>query len=372
MNKFFKSAVRNMLKMISPEWEQRIVDQFHFNQLGRKPPEFWWQTLPQAREAKLDCGGIQVGDKLYIFGGLLSGGDVLRFVDIFDLQRNQWIDRLKMPEGMAESHVGMMSDGDRFIYCIAGQLGKHCSPATSHNFIFDTTTKGWLSLPPLPKPRYAPTVQYWRGRLHVIGGSKEDRNEPSVNHWSLAVEGSNALENEWREEIPIPRGGPHRASAILNDGLYVFGGQEGDYIAIPGDSTFKCTGDLTCEVVYPDVYKLEAGAESWKRMADMPVPSSHTENSMIRLGDKIIILGGQKYKDPQTRFIDLTDVVQMYDANTDAWKILGHLPYYTKSAVAGFYQDYIYFTTGQRNREDGSPRTGPYDNRTWRAKFKEW
>lgn len=58
--------------------------------------------------------------------------------------------------------------------------------------------------------RYAPATQLWRGRLHVMGGSKEDRHEPALEHWSLAVKNGNALEKEWRPEIPIPRGGPHR------------------------------------------------------------------------------------------------------------------------------------------------------------------
>jgi hypothetical protein len=44
----------------------------------------------------------------------------------------------------------------------------------------------------------------------VMGGSKEDRHEPGLEHWSLAVKDGKALE-EWRSEIPIPRGGPHRS-----------------------------------------------------------------------------------------------------------------------------------------------------------------
>ena len=43
-----------------------------------------------------------------------------------------------------------------------------------------------------------------------MGGGKEDRHEPGLEHWSLAVKDGKALENEWRAEIPIPRGGPHR------------------------------------------------------------------------------------------------------------------------------------------------------------------
>lgn len=43
-----------------------------------------------------------------------------------------------------------------------------------------------------------------------MGGGKEDRYEPGLEHWSLAVKDGKILETEWRTEIPIPRGGPHR------------------------------------------------------------------------------------------------------------------------------------------------------------------
>jgi hypothetical protein len=43
-----------------------------------------------------------------------------------------------------------------------------------------------------------------------MGGSKEDRWEPAVEHWSIAVSDGRALDIAWRSEIPIPRGGPHR------------------------------------------------------------------------------------------------------------------------------------------------------------------
>lgn len=58
--------------------------------------------------------------------------------------------------------------------------------------------------------RYAPATQLWRGRLHVMGGSKENRHTPGVDHWSIAVKDGKPLEKEWRKEVPIPRGGPHR------------------------------------------------------------------------------------------------------------------------------------------------------------------
>lgn len=63
--------------------------------------------------------------------------------------------------------------------------------------------------------RYAPATQLWRGRLHVMGGSKENRHTPALEHWSLAVKDGKALDKQWRTEIPIPRGGPHRFCELI-------------------------------------------------------------------------------------------------------------------------------------------------------------
>ena len=43
-----------------------------------------------------------------------------------------------------------------------------------------------------------------------MGGSKEDRQQPAQEHWSISVRNGKALETEWRNEVSIPRGGPHR------------------------------------------------------------------------------------------------------------------------------------------------------------------
>jgi hypothetical protein len=55
-----------------------------------------------------------------------------------------------------------------------------------------------------------------------MGGGKEDRHEPGLEHWSLAVKDGKALENEWQTEVPIPRGGPHRYVAVDLCHLHAF------------------------------------------------------------------------------------------------------------------------------------------------------
>jgi hypothetical protein len=54
-----------------------------------------------------------------------------------------------------------------------------------------------------------------------------DRKTPANEHRSLGVENGRAIESEWKPEGPIPRGGGHRASAVVKGRLYLFRGQEG-------------------------------------------------------------------------------------------------------------------------------------------------
>lgn len=54
-----------------------------------------------------------------------------------------------------------------------------------------------------------------------MGGSKENRHTPGLDHWSLAVKDGKALEKQWRTEVPIPRGGPHRLAYCLDSASYM-------------------------------------------------------------------------------------------------------------------------------------------------------
>ncbi|KAG1363388.1 putative kelch repeat-containing protein [Cocos nucifera] len=203
-------------------------------------PQLEWEEMAEAPVPRLDGAAVQIKNLLYVFAGYGTIDYVHSHVDIYNFSDNTWGGRFDTPKEMANSHLGMATDG-RYIYAVTGQFGPQCRGPTNRNFVLDTEMKVWHELPPLPVPRYAPATQLWRGRLHVMGGSKEDRHEPGLEHWSLAVKDGKALEKEWQNEIPIPRGGPHRACAVANDKLYVIGGQEGDFMAKPGSPIFKCS-----------------------------------------------------------------------------------------------------------------------------------
>ena len=68
-----KRLVRKVLRTIDPDLEEKLVDQYHFDQLKREPPEFIWKALKSAPYARLDSGLAHVGNEMFVFGGFLWG-----------------------------------------------------------------------------------------------------------------------------------------------------------------------------------------------------------------------------------------------------------------------------------------------------------
>ncbi|KAI4329453.1 hypothetical protein L6164_021714 [Bauhinia variegata] len=292
-------------------------------------PELKWEKMAPAPVPRLDGAAIQIKSLLFVFAGYGTIDSVHSHVDIYNFTDNTWGGRFDMPKEMAHSHLGMVTDG-RYIYVVTGQYGPQCRGPTARTFVLDTETKQWQDLPPLPAPRYAPATQLWRGRLHVMGGSKENRHAPGLEHWSLAVKDGKAIEKEWRSEIPIPRGGPHRACVVVDDRLYVIGGQEGDFMAKPGSPIFKCSRRE--EVVYTDVYMLDDEMK-WKVLPPMPKANSHIEFAW-------------------------------------KWSVVGKLPYRVKTTLVGFWNGWLYFTSGQRDKGPDDPSPKKVIGDMWRTKLK--
>lgn len=339
--------------------------------LGQRPPrtpDFQWEILPVGLHPRLDAGLVQIGSLLYCIGGYASQDEVLSVIDIFDTNRCRWNGPIPLPPEIPQSHLALACEAERFLYFAGGQLGARCSPCVAKVFALNLENRKWRELPPLPAPRYAGTMQLLEGRLHFVGGAEKDRYTPSSRHWSLAVCKGRALEEMWREETPIPRGGMHRASAIVQNQWFVFGGQEGDFIPFPNDPCFACDGQ-TVEQIYPDSFQWNARNQSWTRLPDMIVPASHTEFSVAVCGDTVFLAGGSIRKDAQTFAIELTDIVQAFNTRTQRWNIAGYLPFRSKTSLLAIHDNWLYLTAGQRDQSPHNSQPGFIEARTWRARF---
>lgn len=328
-------------------------------------PKMEWEQMPTAPVPRLDGYSIQIKNLFYVFCGFGNLDHVHSHVDIYNFTDDTWSDRIETPKEMANSHLGIATDG-RYIYLLTGQYGPQCRGPTASSFVLDTKTRKWSSFPSLPAPRYAPATQLWRGRLHVMGGSKENRHTPGVDHWSIAVKNGKAIEKEWRKEVPVPRGGPHRSCVPVGDRLYVIGGQEGDFQAKPGSPIYKCSRRR--EVLYGDVYMLDANMK-WHTLPPMPKANSHIECSWVLVNNSIVILGGTTENHPVNKRMMLVGEVFRFDLLSQEWSVIGRLPYRIKTTLAAYWDGWLYFTSGQRDRGSDNPQPKQVTGDTWRTKL---
>ncbi|XP_058729428.1 kelch repeat-containing protein At3g27220-like isoform X1 [Vicia villosa] len=93
--------------------------------------------LPPSME--LGANGL-IQNLFYAFSEYANLDNVHSLVDVFHFKSNKWVDIFDTLKEMAHSHLGVAIDG-----------------------------------------RYAPAIQLWRGRLHVMGGGKENRHTAALD-----------------------------------------------------------------------------------------------------------------------------------------------------------------------------------------------
>lgn len=350
-----RAAVRN--------WKRNIRDRLYRRRRPPLPVDFKWRPGLRCPQKLVEAGGAVIGKRAYIFNGFESIDKVANHCHVFDLGTKKWVDQFATPADMPQTHMGMATDGERFIFSIGGQWGAQCSPCTNRCDVYDAVGRAWGRLPDLPEPRYLSIAQFWNGRIHVVGGSKPDRCTPVREHWSLAVKAGCAVEPAWREEVAIPRGGIHRGAVIVNNSLYVLGGTEGDVKPIPSDAQFRCDWNKPPELFHGEVYRLDAGGHEWVRLADMPLAIAHNDASTIAIEDSILIFGGT------TSRVKCTDTVLRYQISADTWDVVGYLPYHMKSSFVACSAGEIFLLTGQRSISPEDHRAGKILDSVWMGKY---
>src|SRR5438477_99333 len=239
----------------------------------------WRPSIP-CLEAHMEAGSLRVGDRIYVIGGYQTLTRMCARMQILDIERGTWSYGPALPEGFPLTHAGLATDG-RFLFFVSGQPGPACEPASNRAWAFDLEKMAWEPMGPLPAARYSPLAEYIDGNLHVISGAIEDRDTICNDHFIMPIRGPGTaatalpgLESqEWRKGPPIPAGGDHAASVVIDERIYVIGGEHG-HAAMTMDPA-RCCGTYW---VHTHLFRYDPKREEWTRLADMPFGSSHIES----------------------------------------------------------------------------------------------
>jgi N-acetylneuraminic acid mutarotase/fibronectin type 3 domain-containing protein len=275
----------------------------------------WDQVAPSPIARAEALGGV-VNGKLYVMGGLFSGGHgtILATTrsDVYDPATNTWTRIKDMPEKL--THAGQVIVGDT-IWLIGGYVGDHPGPATNHVWKYNTTTNTWSAGPTLPKMRGAGGAGLIGNTIVFFGGMNYNRDWSAPNTWALDLNNQGA---GWVSKADMPNPRNHIAAASVGGFVYAIGGQYNQEEA---------------QIAQNEVDRYDLATDTWVKVGELPTVRSHINSSTFAWNGKILIVGGE------TAYNTVVRNVTLYDPATNTSTEMSPLPFGRSTSVAGVLPD---------------------------------
>ncbi|WP_158546237.1 malectin domain-containing carbohydrate-binding protein [Adhaeribacter pallidiroseus] len=303
-------------------------------------PEFTsikWGTAASQPYSTHEVHGEVVNNKLYIFGGYdptKSGYTPTKRAYRYDPNTNSWqaiADLPHTPKGSnfgGVTHVGTANDGTN-IYLAGGYPSNSTGTGqvfgTKQVWRYNVASNNYTALPNLPYELATGQLKYLNGKLHYMGGANKSRADVPI-HYALDLSNLGA---GWKSMKPLINATNHAGSAVYGGKIYYFGGSHGQ-----NDET----------VVQKTVQIYNPATDTWTRGADMPTGRDHISSTVVVLGNRILVLGGE------VRHSVRSALVSAYSPATNSWQELTPMPATKSGGVAGLLNGNIYYTGGNQTK----------------------
>ena len=174
-----------------------------------------WSPLPLA----LAYGVMaQVRGKIYIIGGMK---DETLCLDIFRLDGQTW---KKIGVAPAAFIYGAATVVDEKVYAMGGGTSNNdLTTATSQTWVFDPITLHWEKLDPFPgKPRVVHVVASLGKSIFLFGGATQSRGEPLTDLNEACL--FDTITRQWRKLKPMPQACRAPWATPAKGSIYLIGG----------------------------------------------------------------------------------------------------------------------------------------------------
>jgi N-acetylneuraminic acid mutarotase/glucose/arabinose dehydrogenase len=231
-----------------------------------------------------------INGKIYLFGGVLTGSTDSNALGIYDIASNTW--SVGAPLTVLSSVYGIGSAATSVIngkmYVAGGIHNGNQSGNNDKTFVYDPTSNSWAELAPMPSGRNHAAAGTVNGKMYIFGG-RQGPNQSSPNFSESFI--YDPVTDTWTTGTSMitPRSGTGKA-AVLNDELYVIGGEVG--------GPFSGAWD-TVEVYNPTT-------NTWRTSDSMPT-ARHGIYPLVHGTDIHVIAGG-----PQEGF-GVSNIHEVFD-----------------------------------------------------------
>lgn len=270
-----------------------------------------WTSAPPMHAARAAHTVVPMGDAIYALAGTGAGGRPVPGVERFD--GTAWRDETTLP-GSGLNAPAAVALGDTLV--VIGGFETTTNVPTDRVLAYDTRTRAWRTLAPLPAPRGGHAAVVLDGRIHVIGGGNDRTTLSRHDVYDPA-------RDAWVARAPLPRAEGSPAAVVWNGKLYAIGGRSGpaDFGAV-------------------DVY--DPALDRWT--AGPAIEPRGTAGAVVYCG-AIHVFGGES----QARRASLGDVLRL--TPDGLWQSLAPMPTPRNFARAVVLHDAVYVVGGSPTPE---------------------
>jgi N-acetylneuraminic acid mutarotase len=266
-----------------------------------------WRPEPEMATARAAHAVAATAEAIYVMGGTGADGQPVTEIERFDGKR--WANDTTLPgEGLNAPAAAAV--GGR-IYLIGG-FGTTTNRPVSAVHGYDTKTRRWNEVAPLPAPRGGHAAAVVGGRIHVLGGGNA---VSTLADHSVYDPGTNT----WIERAKLPRSMGSVAAVVFEGKLWSIGGRSG-----PSD--------------FGDVFVYDAAADAWT--PGVAIPARGTGGAAA-IGGSLYYFGGES----QAKSSVLGDVLRL-DPRATAWIAAAPLPTPRNFARAVVFNGRVYVIGG--------------------------
>jgi hypothetical protein len=282
-----------------------------------------WRSLAPAPSARTEVVAAADGDRVYVVGGLRTGGANVDTVEVFDADAGTWSNGPALP--VTVDHA-MATTVDGAVHVFGGYLADR----TPSERAFRLDGGAWREVARLPEGRAAGTAVTSGGTAYVAGGIGPDGLAGSMLAYDAAAD-------RWSTAPGPPTPREHLGGAGFGGLVYTVGGRVGGlggnldafeafdpatgrWTSLPPlptargglAATATCNGLVVAvggeeQETFAEVEAYDVAAGSWRSLAPLPTP---------RHGLGVVALGGTVYTfaggpRPGLNVADVTEAIDL-------------------------------------------------------------
>lgn len=291
------------------------------------PSAITWERVSDAPLARFEGQSAVVSGKFYVFGGYTDGSIIPKSFEanVYDPATDIWEQLPDMPRPI--THAGTAVAGEN-VYLAGGVVGSADKsqqvklPAIDEVWRYNTWTRTWSAMPPLPEARGAGALVVLDNALHYFGGTGNDRHQETGEHWVLPLDGS----TKWEARASLLNPHNHLAGIVVSDVICALGGQHGHNETLVTQASVEC---------------YDPKQDRWVKLASLPYGLGHVNSSTVEVDDRIYLIGGET-----SGYEVYTNNVLVYDPELDVWSETTPFPRAENSLMGGAVGKHIYITGG--------------------------